>query len=154
MTAGAQLAQQAAFAQLAAFTRRTSCPGLSKDQRSPTEIESSPALVLPQLLSDAEIAQCFEAASACSDTRSGQSTRLAGFRLRAEADLRERAVAATLEATLEQARMGYDVAYSNAHTALFLHRDGFFARDHGRLLSKLVQTMRAQPGNCCAPVYK
>ena len=147
MTAGAQLAQQAAFAQLAAFTRRTSCPGLSKDQRSPTEIESSPALVLPQLLSDAEIAQCFEAASACSDTRSGQSTRLAGFRLRAEADLRERAVAATLEATLEQARMGYDVAYSNAHTALFLHRDGFFARDHGRLLSKLVQTMRAQPGN-------
>ena len=133
--AGASAAQAAAFAQLAAFTKRTSShrADLLESGRSPAELEASPALVLPKLLTAAEIAQCFEAAAACSDGRSEQTTRLAGFRLRADADLRERAVAATLAATLQRARMGYDVAYSGAHTALFLHRDGFFSREHGAL---------------------
>ena len=47
--------------------------------------------------------------------------------------------------------VGHDVAYSESHVALNLHRDGAFVTALPALMSKIVEGMRSQPDHWCDP---
>jgi hypothetical protein len=132
-------------------------------------VESTKPLVIKALLSREEIDSVFEAARQCGTTRSEATTRLAGFSARAKDD----SGTAAQEAFATMG-LAYDIAYSDAHVracvrdgqraavggsithvspssraqvALFMHRDGWLAREWPLLVAKLVHAMRSQEGD-------
>ena len=86
--------------------------------------EKMPALVIPQLLSAEEVAECHAAANEL-----GGDSVPCGKR----------------QSALDG--RSYDVAYSDEHIATYLHKNSCFQDYWPTLSSKLVTAMRSQPGD-------
>ena len=87
--------------------------------------ETTNALVISQLLSPLEIAECHAAAA-----DSGASSPFAG---------------GGLSDSLSE--LPHDVAYSDEHIAVYLHKNSFFQQSRTALSNKLLLAMRSQPGD-------
>ena len=100
----------------------------SKNSVSPgTQLppEETATLIIPQLLSAEEVADCHAAAAEL-----GGSSPFAGGGLN---DM--------------LSGLPHDVAYSDEHIAIYLHQDSFLQECRPALSSKLLQAMRSQPGD-------
>ncbi|KAL1511145.1 hypothetical protein AB1Y20_005963 [Prymnesium parvum] len=92
-------------------------------------VEDTEVVALPSFLSAADIEELAMAVSL------GGKARNAGW--------------ASLSSTLQG--VPHDVAFSDVHVALYLHRDGYFQTSHRELFCKCIAAMREQASSLCDP---